>query len=221
MHTQIPYPLIIPILFVYLFCIYTRIECNIAGYNYTQQQHLRIKVIAILNDTTGTLLQGRFVDRDCAIGMIVGSGGNICYLEKVSTVSRLADQTHLEPFGGRNGDSDKIQTIISNCNGGGAGCLPGATNTFGEPEVAIDIECGAFGDDGKINFIHTKYDETVDKNSLFTNSFTLVYYRPTTNLDASFHLYSKRHQQQQVYHQQVSLWQAFFNFHRPASDRCL
>lgn len=144
-------------------------------------------MIAILNDTTGTLLQGRFVDKDCAIGMIVGSGGNICYLEKVSTVSKLADQTHLETFGGRtSGDCDK-HTQMSHCNGGGI--CPASSNTIdSDAEVAIDIECGAFGDDGKINFIHTKYDETVDKNSLFTNSFTLVYYRPIT---LSIYLYTQ------------------------------
>jgi hexokinase len=41
-------------------------------------------------------------------------------------------------------------------------------------QIIIDTECGAFGDNGVIDFIKTKFDEQVDSNSLFKNSFTYV-----------------------------------------------
>lgn len=44
----------------------------------------------------------------------------------------------------------------------------------GSSEVAIDIECGAFGDNGCIDWVKTDIDRQLDEDSLFTNSFSLV-----------------------------------------------
>lgn len=41
-----------------------------------------------------------------------------------------------------------------------------------EKNVIIDIEWGAFGDKGSIDFIRTAYDKEVDSTSLMTKSFT-------------------------------------------------
>lgn len=41
-----------------------------------------------------------------------------------------------------------------------------------EKNVVIDIEWGAFGDKGSIDFIRTKYDREVDNVSLLKQSFT-------------------------------------------------
>lgn len=38
--------------------------------------------------------------------------------------------------------------------------------------VVIDIEWGAFGDNGLLDFIRTPYDKQVDENSLLTSTFT-------------------------------------------------
>lgn len=43
-----------------------------------------------------------------------------------------------------------------------------------EKNVIIDIEWGAFGDKGSIDFIRTAYDKEVDSTSLMTKSFTWV-----------------------------------------------
>lgn len=45
-----------------------------------------IQVVAILNDSTGTLINGSHLDSDCAIGVIMGSGHNACYLEKIDKI---------------------------------------------------------------------------------------------------------------------------------------
>ncbi|KAK9506206.1 hypothetical protein O3M35_008181 [Rhynocoris fuscipes] len=42
----------------------------------------------------------------------------------------------------------------------------------GEKEVLIDIEWGAFGDNGTIDFVKTYFDRQLDSNSLYLNSFS-------------------------------------------------
>lgn len=45
---------------------------------------LNVKVCAILNDTVGTLMSCAWMDPKTKIGLIVGTGCNCCYIEKVS-----------------------------------------------------------------------------------------------------------------------------------------
>ncbi|KAL2715744.1 hexokinase-1-like [Vespula squamosa] len=102
----------------------------------------KVKVIAVLNDTTGTLVQGATLDPDTAIGLILGTGSNACYLERADRVE------HWEPE--RHGER--------------------------EASVVIDIEWGAFGDNGVLDFIKTEFDRENDANSLLVNSFTFEKY---------------------------------------------
>nr|XP_033336328.1 hexokinase-1-like [Megalopta genalis]XP_033336337.1 hexokinase-1-like [Megalopta genalis] len=100
----------------------------------------KVKVVAILNDTTGTLVQGSALDSDTAVGLILGTGSNACYLERADRVEHWETERH------------------------------------GEREVIIDIEWGAFGDNGVLDFIKTDYDRENDANSLIVNSFTFEKY---------------------------------------------
>ncbi|KAH8383528.1 hypothetical protein KR009_009152, partial [Drosophila setifemur] len=43
---------------------------------------LKINCVAIINDTVGTLMSCAFHNRNCRIGLIVGTGTNACYVEK-------------------------------------------------------------------------------------------------------------------------------------------
>uniref|UniRef100_A0A1B6I221 Phosphotransferase n=1 Tax=Homalodisca liturata TaxID=320908 RepID=A0A1B6I221_9HEMI len=99
-----------------------------------------IEVMAVLNDTTGTLLQGALLDHRSTIGMIIGTGSNACYLERAERVHHWECERH------------------------------------GERDIIIDIEWGAFGDNGAIDFIKTDYDRQVDNHSLIKNSFTFEKY---------------------------------------------
>ena len=49
-------------------------------------KHLQVKVVAILNDTTGTLVAGSYIDPDCTVGLIMGSGHNGCYFESSDNI---------------------------------------------------------------------------------------------------------------------------------------
>lgn len=51
--------------------------------NFLQFQDIKILVCAILNDTTGTLMSCGWKLQNCKIGVILGTGSNACYVEKV------------------------------------------------------------------------------------------------------------------------------------------
>nr|CAD7454327.1 unnamed protein product [Timema tahoe] len=44
---------------------------------------MKVDVRAIVNDTTGTLIACAWKDTNCRLGLIVGTGTNMCYVEKV------------------------------------------------------------------------------------------------------------------------------------------
>ncbi|VDK19036.1 unnamed protein product [Anisakis simplex] len=90
-----------------------------------------IDVVAILNDTVGTLLACAFKENSCQIGVILGTGTNACYMEKLSNCPKLR-KLHLEK------------------------------DNFPK-EMIINMEWGAFGDDGGLDFIRTPYDAAVDE----------------------------------------------------------
>ncbi|OTF84214.1 Hexokinase type-like protein, partial [Euroglyphus maynei] len=68
-----------------------------------------IDVVAIINDTTGTLIFGALQDKNCAIGLIVGTGSNACYVEQLTNIEKW-------PFN----YSDPKQVVI-NCECGAFG----------------------------------------------------------------------------------------------------
>ena len=51
-----------------------------------KMNNLKVNVVAILNDTTGTLVKGSYDDPNCCIGLILGTGCNGAYLEKAERV---------------------------------------------------------------------------------------------------------------------------------------
>jgi hexokinase len=83
-----------------------------------------------VNDTVGTLMACAYKDPCTAIGLILGTGTNACYIENL----------------------DKVGTW---------------TGDYNEPkQVIINMEWGAFGDNGRLNHFRTKYDEEVDLSSI-------------------------------------------------------
>lgn len=100
----------------------------------------QIKIVAILNDTTGTMIRGAYLDHQCAMGLVLGTGSNCCYIEKA------------ENFKKENANIDA-----------------------GELKV-VNVEWGAFGDNGVLNFMRTQWDISVDRKSLLAGSFTFEKY---------------------------------------------
>ncbi|XP_030376043.1 hexokinase type 2-like [Scaptodrosophila lebanonensis] len=92
--------------------------------------NLKINIVAILNDTTGTLMSCAFKKLNCRIGLIVGTGCNACYVEKTANAQVYEDY-----------------------------------QTSSKPNMIINCEWGAFGDNGVLDFIRTPYDKVVDKST--------------------------------------------------------
>lgn len=57
-----------------------------------RRQDIDIDVVAVLNDTVGTLMACAFKENTCEIGVIVGTGTNACYMEKISRCEKLEDE---------------------------------------------------------------------------------------------------------------------------------
>uniref|UniRef100_H2YR53 Phosphotransferase n=1 Tax=Ciona savignyi TaxID=51511 RepID=H2YR53_CIOSA len=57
-----------------------------------RQGDLNCEVVAVCNDTVGTLVSGVAEDQNCQIGLIVGTGTNAAYLEKVSNIESVESQ---------------------------------------------------------------------------------------------------------------------------------
>ncbi|MCL4131805.1 UNVERIFIED_CONTAM: hypothetical protein GTU68_022926, partial [Idotea baltica] len=98
---------------------------------------VKIKICAVLNDTTGTLMSCAWKNHNCRIGLIVGTGSNACYMEKLHKVELWDGETE-EPHQ----------------------CLQPAA------QVIINTEWGAFGDNGCLQNIRTDYDDKMDKESM-------------------------------------------------------
>lgn len=48
-----------------------------------------IKIVALVNDTVGTLISASYADPECDTGVILGTGTNACYREEVSNIGKL------------------------------------------------------------------------------------------------------------------------------------
>ncbi|NXK09792.1 HXK3 protein, partial [Herpetotheres cachinnans] len=91
-----------------------------------RKQHLGLKVVAVVNDTVGTMMSCGYDDPKCEIGLIVGMGTNACYMEEMQNVGTVeGEQGHM----------------------------------------CINMEWGAFGDNGCLDDIFTDFDRLVDEKT--------------------------------------------------------
>lgn len=57
--------------------------------NAIDERKLNARIVALVNDTVGTLMATAYTQPNTAVGMIVGTGTNACYLEKVKNLNNL------------------------------------------------------------------------------------------------------------------------------------
>ena len=93
---------------------------------------LRISVVAVLNDTTGTLMSCAYRDPATRIGLILGTGTNACYVERVKNVEAVEEA-------------------------GSGGC-----EEEEEGSMVVNTEWGAFGEAGELDLLSTAWDKTLD-----------------------------------------------------------
>ncbi|XP_055969017.1 hexokinase-3 [Sorex fumeus] len=92
-----------------------------------RRQGVELNVVAIVNDTVGTMMSCGYEDPRCEVGLIVGTGTNVCYMEELQNVA-------------------------------------GAFGNSGH--MCINMEWGAFGDDGSLDALSTRFDADVDQASI-------------------------------------------------------
>uniref|UniRef100_A0A665VFP2 Hexokinase-2 n=1 Tax=Echeneis naucrates TaxID=173247 RepID=A0A665VFP2_ECHNA len=90
-----------------------------------RKEEFELDVVAIVNDTVGTMMTCAYEEPSCEVGLIAGD--NACYMEEM-----------------RN-----IEIVEGN-----------------EGRMCVNMEWGAFGDNGCLDDIRTQYDQAVDENSL-------------------------------------------------------
>ncbi|XP_072204418.1 hexokinase-3 [Excalfactoria chinensis] len=92
-----------------------------------RKQNTALKVVAVVNDTVGTMMACGYHDPKCEIGLIVGTGTNACYMEEMA----------------------KVGTVEGD-----------------EGRMCINMEWGAFGDNGCLDKFFTSFDQQVDEKSI-------------------------------------------------------
>ncbi|XP_043094942.1 hexokinase-2 isoform X2 [Puntigrus tetrazona] len=93
-----------------------------------RSEEFDLDVVAVVNDTVGTMMTCGYEDPQCEVGLIVGTGTNACYMEEMSNVE-LVD-----------GDQGRM---------------------------CVNMEWGAFGDDGELDDVCTEFDRAVDDQSTY------------------------------------------------------
>nr|XP_036858867.1 hexokinase-1 [Manis javanica] len=92
-----------------------------------RREEFDLDVVAVVNDTVGTMMTCAYEEPTCEVGLIVGTGSNACYMEEMRNVEMVEGN---------------------------------------EGRMCINMEWGAFGDNGCLDDIRTNYDRLVDEYSL-------------------------------------------------------
>ncbi|NXM17985.1 HXK3 protein, partial [Ploceus nigricollis] len=92
-----------------------------------RKRHLGMQVVALVNDTVGTMMACGYDDPRCEIGLIVGTGTNACYMEEMRNVGTVEED---------------------------------------EGRMCINMEWGAFGDNGCLDHLFTHFDKVVDESTI-------------------------------------------------------
>uniref|UniRef100_A0A8D1DY58 Hexokinase-2 n=1 Tax=Sus scrofa TaxID=9823 RepID=A0A8D1DY58_PIG len=92
-----------------------------------RREEFDLDVVAVVNDTVGTMMTCGYEDPHCEVGLIVGTGSNACYMEEMRNVELVEGE---------------------------------------EGRMCVNMEWGAFGDNGCLDDLRTEFDAAVDELSL-------------------------------------------------------
>ncbi|XP_058486351.1 hexokinase HKDC1-like [Solea solea] len=109
-----------------------------------RRKEFELDIAAVVNDTVGTMMSCAYEDPQCEVGLIVGAGSNVCYMEELRNIE--TEQRDGNEEGGTDGEK-----------------------TTGGAEVermCINTEWGGLGEAGSLDDIITPSDVEVDQNSV-------------------------------------------------------
>ncbi|VDL77017.1 unnamed protein product [Nippostrongylus brasiliensis] len=119
---------------------------------------IEIDVVAVLNDTVGTLMACAFKENSCMMGVIVGTGTNACYMERLKNVPKLKGEWENDGLPDENWSGKLVRENSS--------VVRVVSSPYWALTMILNMEWGAFGDDGVISFAYTDYDKEVDRSSI-------------------------------------------------------
>jgi len=92
--------------------------CKLLHEALDRRTNCKVEIVAVVNDAVGTLMSAAHGDRNCEIGLILGTGCNACYMEDLDSVGTWGHD-------GDNKDHHPRQVIINTEWGafGDNGCL--------------------------------------------------------------------------------------------------
>ncbi|KAM9860559.1 hexokinase HKDC1-like [Aulostomus maculatus] len=102
-----------------------------------------LDIVAVVNDTVGTMMSCAYEDRQCEIGLIVGTGTNVCYMEETKNIKKTGQKER------RMDDEMERESRDAEM-----------------PRMCINTEWGGLGDDGSLEDIVTPFDDEVDQQSI-------------------------------------------------------
>ncbi|XP_066534343.1 hexokinase HKDC1 isoform X2 [Hoplias malabaricus] len=73
-----------------------------------------LDIVAVVNDTVGTMMTCAYEDPKCEIGLIAGTGSNVCYMEEMKNIEVVEEnegQMCINTEWGGFGDNDNIEDI--------------------------------------------------------------------------------------------------------------
>ncbi|XP_061907577.1 hexokinase-2 [Entelurus aequoreus] len=91
-----------------------------------RQGVFNLTFVAVVNDTVGTMMTCGYEDPKCEVGLIVGTGTNVCYMEEMQNIEVV--------------DGD-------------------------DGQMCVNMEWGAFGENGELDDFITEFDRVVDASS--------------------------------------------------------
>ncbi|XP_063333299.1 hexokinase HKDC1 isoform X1 [Pelmatolapia mariae] len=108
-----------------------------------------LDIVAVVNDTVGTMMSCAYEDPQCEVGLIAGTGSNACYMEELKNIEKIRQKKQKTE-----GDEETPEAVEDKAE------------TSETSKMCINTEWGGLGDDGSLDDIITPFDAEVDHNSV-------------------------------------------------------
>jgi len=83
----------------------------------SRRKDVAVDVVSVINDTTGTMMMGSYLDKRSAVGLILGTGCNAAYFEKVDRIEKWEgkhpglEEVIIDVEWGAFGDNDTLSFV--------------------------------------------------------------------------------------------------------------
>ncbi|XP_041650622.1 hexokinase HKDC1-like [Cheilinus undulatus] len=116
-----------------------------------------LDIVALVNDTVGTMMSCAYEDPQSEIALIAGTGSNVCYMEELKNIKKIEQKTDKEK---------EEETPEGEEHKQGDGSEGEKEDDTAVQKMCINTEWGGLGDDGSLDDIITPYDKEVNQNSV-------------------------------------------------------